>query len=148
MEQHVRKQQANIAEEEAQSAEEVDAKESNQKPESEKLPPTEQANIRSMADIVNAIKEGDNDIEQALIQFAKKINDISATFTDVQSRIANIETILEQLQLTNISIFDKLAKIAMSLVAFVAKFGTKKDADQTKDEVEADEVEADEDKKE
>lgn len=126
MEKHVRKQQANAATE----------PENNHKPESEKSPSTERSNIESIGDIVQAIKAGDKSIENVLLELTQNLNKFCDGITGIQSRIVNIETFMEAQQLSNVTILDKLAKIGMAFVTFVAKFGTKKDVDASVDEVE------------
>jgi len=133
MEQHVRKQQANVATE----------SENKKKPESEKLPPdvspTEKEidNVHSIGDIIKAIKAGDSEFVKVAGDIGQKFKAIVDNMSDIQSRIANIEIFMEAQQLSNVTILDKLAKIAMSFVTFVAKFGTKKDVDEATDGAEA-----------
>jgi len=141
MEKHVRNQLANVATEP-----ENNKKPEGEKPESEKLAATEIDNVQSIADIAQAIRGGDKAIEDVLSELTQNMSKFCDNLSDIQLRIANIETSLEQLQLSSITIFDKLAKIAMALVAFVAKFGTKKDEAEARDEVDAEaEVKSDQD---
>ena len=126
MEEHVRKQRATVA----------DETEIDQNLESEKLPITNIANIKTMSDIVDAIKQGDEDVGKALMILVENSKHLEDSIAGIAVRIASIEMFMEAQQLSNVSMFDKLAKIGMALVTFVSKFGTKKDADEAKNEVE------------
>lgn len=137
MEKHVRNQQPNMGSEPEKNDHGLQPGSGPIQVENLAQTEKEIENIKSISDIVQAIKSGDKETSGCLIQVAEKIDQICDQFSDIQLRIANIETSLEQLQLSNITIFDKLAKIAMALVAFVAKFGTKKDEAEAEAGVEA-----------
>lgn len=139
MEQHVRKQLANVEQEAEKQGDEQEAR--NQEAANNKeLPLTETPDVKSIADIVTAIKAGDSEFLKVASEIGEKFASLVDNMSDIQLRITNIDTSLEQIQLTNLTIFDKLAKIGMAFVTFVAKFGTKKNVDEAMDEVEAEEV--------